>query len=110
MSQRLANRAPKQMLAFFSEGKCTIILNTSKIKWIVSSVESKIKEGISVEVDYDGGSYEADIVKMHCKFNYLNVYIYLLCISLKVQMKEFLFVSKKIGHNETIRMIYIIIW
>ena len=44
-------------------------------------MESKIREGISVEVDYDGGSYEADIVKMHGKFNYLNVYIYLFCTS-----------------------------
>ena len=43
-------------------------------------MESKIREEISVEVDYDGGSYEADIVKMHGKFNYLNVYIYLFCI------------------------------
>ena len=47
-------------------------------------MKSKIREGISVEVDYDDGSYEADIVKMHGKFNYLNVYIYLLCIFLKM--------------------------
>ena len=48
-------------------------------------MESKIREGISVEVDYDGGSYEADIVKMHGKFNYLNVYTYLqFCIPLKM--------------------------
>ena len=47
-------------------------------------MESKIRKVISVEVDYDGGSYEADIVKMHGKFNYLNVYIYLFCIFLKM--------------------------
>ena len=47
-------------------------------------MELKIREGISVEVDYGGGSYEADIIKMHGKFNYLNVYIYLFCIFLKM--------------------------
>ena len=47
-------------------------------------MESKIREGISVEVDYDGGSYEADIVKVHSKFNCLNVYIYLFCIFLEI--------------------------
>ena len=49
-----------------------------------SKIESKIRKGISVEVDYDGGSYEADIVKMHGEFNYLNVYIYLFCFFLKM--------------------------
>ena len=48
-------------------------------------MESKIREGISVEVDYDGGTYEADIVKMHGMFNYLNVYIYCFAFFLKCQ-------------------------
>ena len=51
----------------------------------ISSRESKIREGISVEVDYDGGSYEADILKIHGKFNYLNVYIYLFFFFFKCQ-------------------------
>ena len=54
-------------------------------------MESKIRKGISVEVEYDGGSYEADVVKMHGKFNYLTVYIYLFCIfsSVFFQMSRF---------------------
>ena len=45
----------------------------------------KIREGVSGEADYDGGSYEAHISsvfffhisRMHGKFKYLNVYTYL---------------------------------
>ena len=69
MSQRLADRIPKRMSVFFGEDKCTSILNTSKIKRIVSSGESKAREGITVEVDYGGDSYEAQIVRMHGKFH-----------------------------------------
>ena len=76
-------------------------------------MESKIREGISVEVDYDGGSYEADIVKMHGKFNYLNVYIYLFCIFLKMSrfvtvslgpVHEFACISFKTGNLNCFRV------
>ena len=68
------------MLVFFSEDKCTSILNTNKIKRIVSTGESKIREGITVDVDYGGVSYEAQIVRMHGKF-YYGIYIFV-CFAL----------------------------
>ena len=63
-----------QRLIFFSEDECTRILNTNKIKRILSTGESKIRERISVKVDYDGSCYEVHIVRMHGKFNNLKVY------------------------------------
>jgi hypothetical protein len=67
MSQRLAQRVPKRMLVFFNEDNSTSILNTSKVVRILSG-ESKISEGSSVEVEYDGCNYEALVVRLHGKY------------------------------------------
>ena len=67
MSQRLAQRIPKRMLVFFNEDNSTSILNTSKVVRILSG-ESKISEGSSVEVEYDGCNYEAFVVRLHGKY------------------------------------------
>jgi hypothetical protein len=44
MSQRLAERNPKRMLVIYKEDRCTSILNTGKVKRILSG-EAKLTEG-----------------------------------------------------------------
>jgi hypothetical protein len=66
MSQRLADRNPKRMLVVYKEDKCTSILNTSKVKRILSG-EAKLTEGSTVEVEFDGLDYAALVVKLHGK-------------------------------------------
>jgi hypothetical protein len=53
MSQRLAERNPKRMLVIYKEDRCTSILNTCKVKRILSG-EAKLTEGSTVEVEFDG--------------------------------------------------------
>ena len=57
MCRRLTDRVPKRICQpFFNEDKCTSILNASKVKRILTG-ESKIREGLSVEVEFDGANY-----------------------------------------------------
>ena len=78
MSQRLAKRIPKQMLLFFNEDKSTSMLNTNKVLKILNG-ESKLHEGCSVEVDFDGVSYEALVLKLHGKYQYCFQLGFLFC-------------------------------
>ena len=64
MSQRLAERNPKRMLVIYKEDRCTSILNTGKVKRILSG-EAKLTERSTVEVEFDGLDYEALVVKFH---------------------------------------------
>jgi hypothetical protein len=54
------------MLVVYEEDKCTGILNTSKVKRILSG-EAKLTEGSTVEVEFDGLDYAALVVKLHGK-------------------------------------------
>ena len=56
------------MLVLFKKDKWTSILNTSKVRIILSGV-SKLSERASIEAEYDGVNYEALIVKLHGKYH-----------------------------------------
>jgi hypothetical protein len=52
------------MLVLLNEDKCTSILNTRKVRRILSG-EPKLSERSSIEVEYNVVNYEALIVKLH---------------------------------------------
>ena len=67
MSIRSLTRQPKRMLVFFEADKTTCVLPTNRIKNILDQ-NKELTEGSRVEILYEKELFEAQVLKLHGKF------------------------------------------
>ena len=69
MSYLSLTRQPKRMLVFFEEDKTSCMLPNGDVNKRILGSNQTLSEGAKVEVDYEKERYEAQILKLHGKFN-----------------------------------------